>query len=246
MATTAARVRVRWTAERKFYTGMAVAMFVATYVGFARSFFLRPLFPEWPSPHEPIFYVHGTLFASWCVLLMAQASFVGVGRVDVHRRVGPWGAVLAASMVVFGVLAALSAANRPGGFIAVPVPPMQFLIVPLVDMLLFGTFVTVAILRRRDAQAHKRWMILATTSLLGAAFSRWPGIHDTGNPLVYFGCASLFIVALAIWDFRSRGRLHRTTVVGGALLVVSVPLRLALSSTPEWLAFATWAAGLMR
>jgi hypothetical protein len=246
MATTAAQVRERWTSERKFYTGMALAMFAVAYVGFARSFFLRPFFPDWPSPHEPIFYVHGVLFASWCALLVAQSSLVGAGRVDVHRRVGPWGAALAAIMVVFGVLAALNAVNRPGGFIGVPVPALQFLIVPLSDMVLFGMFVTVAILRRRDAQAHKRWMMLATTSLLGAAFARWPGIHDTGNPLIYFGCADLFVVGLAIWDFRSRGRLHRATVIGGSVRVLSLPVRLALSGTPAWLAFATWAAGLVR
>jgi uncharacterized membrane protein YozB (DUF420 family) len=244
MATAAAQVRARWTSERKFYTAMAVAMFTAAYVGFARSFFLRPFFPDWPSPHEPLIYVHGALFSSWCALLVAQACFVGVGRTDVHRRVGAGGAALAACMVVFGVLAAVTAARRPGGFVTVPVPPLQFLIVPLSDMLLFGTFVTVAVLRRRDPQAHKRWMLLATTSLLGAAFARWPAIHDTGNPLIYFGCAYLFVVALAAWDLRSRGRLHRATVVGGALLLVSVPLRLALSGTAAWLAFATWATGL--
>ena len=37
----------RWSAERVFYLSMAVAIALAVYVGFARSFFMRPLFPAW-------------------------------------------------------------------------------------------------------------------------------------------------------------------------------------------------------
>jgi hypothetical protein len=128
----------------------------------------------------------------------------------------------------------------------VPVPPLQFLIVPLFDMLLLGTCVTLAIVGRSDPQAHKRWMVLATVNLLGAAFARWPGVAELANPLVYFGLADLFIVALAAWDLRSRGRLHRATLWGGLAIIVSQPLRFALSATPGWLAFAGWATGLVR
>ena len=92
---TANSARARWTAERRFFTGMAIAMLIVAYVGFARSFFLRPLFPEWPSPSEPIFYVHGAFFSAWCVLLVIQAMLVGVGRTDVHRKVGVLGVVIA-------------------------------------------------------------------------------------------------------------------------------------------------------
>jgi hypothetical protein len=246
MATVVMGTRARWTPERRFYTGFALAVLVAVYVGFARSFFLRPFFPEWPAPAEPLFLVHGALFAAWCLLLIAQAGLVAGSRIDLHRRLGVWGAVLAGAMVLAGLYGALVAANRPTGFVGVPVPPLQFLIVPLFDMTLFATFVATAIARRADAQAHKRWILLATVNLLGAAFARWPVVYTVGNPFVYFGLADLFIVALAIWDFRSRGRLHPVTVVGGLAVIVSQPLRLALMDTPAWLAFADWATALVR
>ncbi len=245
MTIAASRGRVRWNAERRFYFGISLAILFVVYVGFARSFFLRPLFPDYPAPTEPIFYVHGILFAAWCVLLVVQTSLISAGRPDVHRRLGVWGGALAAGMIVFGVTGALIAAHRPTGFVGVPVPPLQFLIVPLFDMLLLAAFVTLALVGRRDAQAHKRWMVLATVNLLGAAIARWPGVHELGNPLVYFGLADLFIVALAAWDFRSRGRLHRVTLWGGLAIILSQPLRLALSGTSAWLAFASWATGLV-
>ena len=244
--TMAVGARSKWTAERRFYTIMAIAMLVAVYVGFARSFFLRPLFPGWPSPAEPVFYVHGALFTAWMVLLAAQAVLVATRRIDLHRKLGMAGVAVAVGMVVLGMVGSLLAANRPTGFIGVPVPPLQFLVVPFFDLVFFSVFVSLAIARRGDPQAHKRLMLLATVSMLGAAFARWPYLWQNPNPFVFYGLADLFIVALAVWDFRTRGGLHPVTRWGGLALIVSVPARLALSGTAAWLAFATWLTGLAR
>ena len=233
----------RASAERRFFTGMALAMLATVIVGFSRSFFLRPLFPDWPSPYETIFYVHGAVFAAWIVLLVVQASLVAGGRTELHRTIGPFSAVLAVAMVVLGTLGALIAARRATGFVQVPVPPLQFLAIPMFDMILFATFVGLAIALRRNPQTHKRWMLLATVNLVTAAIARWPGVPALG-PLAFFGLTDLFIIALAIWDFRARGRLHSVTLWGGVLIIVSQPLRLVVSSTQGWLAFARWATGL--
>ncbi len=230
--------------ERRFFTGIALAMLATVLVGFARSFFLRPLFPDWPSPPESIFYVHGVAFTAWVVLFLVQALLVGGGRTDLHRRIGPYGAVLAAVMVVLGTLGALVAARRPGGFVDVPVPPLQFLAIPLFDMLLFAAFVWLAVSQRRTPQNHKRWMLLATICLLAAAIARWPFFAAFGPP-AFFGLTDLFVIALAVWDLRSRGRLHPVTLWGGLLLIASQPLRIMISGTDAWMSFARFAVGLL-
>jgi uncharacterized membrane protein YozB (DUF420 family) len=230
--------------ERRFFTGIAVATLLTVLIGFSRSFFLRPLFPDWPSPSEGIFYVHGAAFAAWIVLLVVQTSLVAGGRTSLHRTIGPLGAVLAATMVVLGTVAALTAAQRATGFVGIPVPPLQFLAVPLFDMALFATFTALAIARRRDAQSHKRLMLLATVNLVTAAIARWPMIGALGPP-AYFGLTDLFVIALAVWDFRTRGRLHPVTLWGGLLILISQPLRLIVSGTAAWLAFAKFATGLL-
>lgn len=232
------------SAERRFFTGMALAILATVVVGFSRSFFLRPLFPEWPSPSEAIFYVHGALFTAWIVLFAAQASLVAAGRTGLHRRIGTYGVALAVAMVILGTLGALIAAHRATGFVGIPVPPLQFLAVPLFDMILFATFVGLAIAQRRNPQSHKRWMLLATINLITAAIARWPVIKPLG-PLAFFAITDLFIVALAVWDVRTRGRLHSATLWGGLLTIVSQPLRLVVSGTDAWLAFARWATGLL-
>lgn len=242
--TTAATVRDRWSPERRFFFGMTLVMLLAVLLGFARSFFLRPLFPAWPSPREPIFYVHGALFATWMVLLVAQTTLVASGRTAAHRRLGAAGVLLACAMVALGTAAALTAARRPTGFVGIPVPPLQFLAIPLFDMVLFAAFVALAVARRRDAQSHKRLMLLASFNLLAAAVARWPGVASAGAPPLFFGLTDLFLVALVVWDLRSRGRLHPVTLWCGALFVLSQPLRLVVSGTSAWLAFARWATGL--
>jgi len=202
---------------------------VTVGVGFARSFFLRPLFPAWHSPSEPIFYGHGAAFTAWIILLLAQGSMVARGRTDLHRRVGPFAAVLAASMVVLGTLGALVAARRATGFVDGAVPPLQFLAIPLFDRLLVALFVGLAIAMRRNTQTHKRCMLLATVNLPTAAIARWPGVLSLGLP-AFFGLTDLFLVPLAIWDVRSRGRLHPVTLWGGLVIIVSQPLRLVVSA----------------
>jgi hypothetical protein len=231
-------------AEHRFFTAMTLAILATVFVGFSRSFFLRPMFPDWPAPHEAIFYVHGAVFAGWIGLLLVQTALVAGGRTDLHRKVGALGALLAVAMLILGTVGALIAARRATGFVGVPVPPLQFLAVPLFDMVLFPAFVALALSYRRRPQYHKRLMLLATIVLTTAAIARWPGVLELGPP-AFFGLTDLFVVALAIWDRRVLGRLHPVTLWGGAALIVSQPLRLVVSGTDAWLVFARWATGLL-
>jgi hypothetical protein len=239
------------SAERYFYTGMALAMLAAVFLGFARTFFLSPWFADAASsqPPEPFFfYVHGVLFTAWMLLMVLQPALVAGRQIQLHRRIGWFGAGLAALVVVVGVLGALVAAGRPGGFIGVPVPPLVFLAIPLGDLALFAVFATSAIVCRRDAQCHKRLMLLATIGLLDAAIVRWPFSNmgaAIAGPLysVTDLGVDLFLVPMVVWDLASRRRLHPVTLFGGLTVIASHPLRVLLSGTDAWLAFAAWAVG---
>jgi uncharacterized membrane protein YozB (DUF420 family) len=244
--TTLAAGRTEIPAERLFYTCMAMAILAAVVLGFARTFFLRPWFPDHPAPPEPFFLLHGAVFAAWFVLLVVQPSLVAAGRTDLHRRLGQAGAVLAVVMVVVGIQGAIIAASRPGGFTGVPIPPLSFMAIPFFDMIVFPVLVGVAVARRRDAQSHKRLMLIASISLLGAAIARWPfELLAPPSPVVFFGLTDAFLLAIVAWDLATTRRLHPATLWGGLLVVLSQPLRLAISGTEPWLAFARWATGLI-
>lgn len=228
--------------DRLFYGGMAVALGLTVLVGFASTYYLRfldggPQATFSGGPFTPLVHAHGALFTTWMLLFIVQTALVASRRVVLHRRLGMAGAVLAAAMVVAGVLAAIDAAAR--GAAPEGVDPLTFLAIPIFDMVLFSAFVTTAIVRRRDREAHKRLMLLAYMSIIVAAVARLPGLIALG-PLAFFGGAFLFVVAAGIYDLVSRRRVHRVYLWGGALFALSVPLRLALSGTAAWRTFAEW------
>jgi FtsH-binding integral membrane protein len=235
--TTSTAARGAWPAERRFYTTMSLAILAAVCLGFARTFFLRPWFPEAASmaAPEPFFLFHGAVFTAWFVVLALQPAFLGARRIDLHRAWGKLGVAIAMAVVVTGVTGTIIAARRPGGFIGIPLPPAQFAAVPLVDMLLFAFFVALAVARRRDPQSHKRLMLVGSISLLVAAVARWPGVIGADGPAPMFVITDLFLLPLVAWDLRSRGSLHPVTIWGGLLLVASQPLRLWMSGTEAWL-----------
>jgi len=223
--------------EHTFYFAMAASMAIVVFIGFSRTFFLRFWFPEVESLAAPetVFYVHGVFFTAWILFLVIQTSLVRAGRVQQHRTLGWLGAAIAACVVLLGTYGSLVAANRPGGFIGVPLPPLQFLVVPVFDMVLFGLFVGLAVAWRGDSASHKRLMLLATINLLEAAFVRIPIEFITnGAPFTSFGLSDLFIVAMVVWDLRSSSKLHAVTLWAGLLTILSQPLRLIISDSQAW------------
>ncbi|PYQ50277.1 MAG: hypothetical protein DMF78_16115 [Acidobacteria bacterium] len=114
---------------------------------------------------------------------------------------------------------------------------LGFLAIPIFDMVVFSALVATALLMRRDKETHKRLMLLAFISIVVAAVARLPGMLPRG-PLAFFGAGYLFILVAVIYDLVSRRRVHKAYLWGGALLVASVPLRLIISGTGAWRAFA--------
>ena len=223
--------------ERLFYTGMAVALVLTVFAGFARTFYLRPHFQT--QPLIPLLALHGIVFTSWIALLLTQTTLVATKRTRTHMRLGVAGGLLASLMIVIGTVTAIVRAKGPS-----PVPgvnPLSFLTIPLGDMLVFATLVGAAFYFRRRADTHKRLMLLATIAILPAAVARLPfAFIQQYGPLAFFGLSDLFIVPCLIYDIVTRGRPHRATVLGGALIVISHPLRLLIGNTHAWLVFATW------
>ena len=224
--------------ERLFYVAMATAFVIIVFAGFSRTFYLRPMFH--PEPLMPLLYVHGFIFTLWIALLLAQTTLIATRRTRTHMRLGVAGGMLALLMIAIGTIVAIIRAKSfqaPPGFSS----PLIFLTIPLGDLLVFGILVGLAFYFRRSLEIHKRLMLLATIAILPAAVARLPfAFIERYGPLAFFGLSDLFIVPCLAYDLITRGRPHRATVLGGALVVISHPLRLFIGNTHAWLAFATW------
>lgn len=227
--------------DRVFYSSLAAVMALTVLVGFGQTYYFR-LLSGTPTTLTggsitPTLHLHAIAFSGWVLLFLIQTLLVASRRVQVHRRLGYASIALAATMVVIGLRTAIESAAR--GASPPGVDPLAFLVVPTFDIVLFAGFVSAALLKRRDKEAHKRLMVLAYVSIITAAIARMPGVLPLG-PLVFFGLSFLFAVAGMVYDWTSRGRIHPVYAWGAPVIAASVPLRLALSATPAWQAFASW------
>ena len=229
-----------WASDRRLYTGVAIGTALVTLVGFAQTYYLKFLFGT--PPLRLLLHIHGLVMTGWIVLFLVQVRLVAVHRTDLHRHLGVAGAVLAGLVLLVGATVALSqghlhliANNEPIE------PPLVLLPVTLGILLLFGTFVTAAILLRNRADYHKRLMALACLSILSPGIDRLP-LHFIvyAERLTLFGLNDLCIALCIAYDtFKSR-RLHPAWVWAGALIVSLQIVTLVVRNTSVWLRMAEW------
>lgn len=174
----------------------------------------------------------------WVLLFITQVRLVAARRVDIHQRLGLFGAVWAGLMVVIGSVTAVVAARNgvsPGP------PPLVFLAIPLFDIAIFGLLVATGIWFRKRPDVHRRLMLLSCLGLLAAAIACIPlGFIATGGPLVFFGLTDLCILACAVFDSVRNRRLHPAFGWGTGLIIGSQVVRLMIMGTAAWMTFATW------
>lgn len=231
--------------DRLFYGTMAIVLALIVFAGFGPTYYLR-FFSGGPQatvsgkPFTVLVHLHGALFTSWVLLFVVQTALVASRRIAVHRQLGVAGAVLAAAMIVVGTMTAIEAAGR--GATAIGVDPLAFMAIPMFDMVVFGTLITLALVNRRKKESHKRLMLLAYIALITAAIARIGGLSARG-PFVFFGLSFLVVVCAALYDLVTRRRVHPVYLWGGAFIFVMVPVRLAISGTAAWHRFAAFLAG---
>jgi hypothetical protein len=215
--------------------GISVALVLA---GFARTFYLRPLFLEIGLPSLAI--VHGIVMSLWVVLFASQVWLVARGNIAMHRRVGIAGMLLAPLVLGLGVAMGIQAMHA--GHTPVPqVTPQQFLAVPLFNIAVFAGLAGTGLALRKRPGIHRRLMLLAMLCLLPPAIARIPQALDVfraGSLFLAIGVMALIIVACAVHDARLHRRLHPAFVFGGTAAILALPLALVVSHTTWWQRFA--------
>ena len=229
--------------DRRLYILAAIVTPLIVLAGFARTYYLKPFFgtPDLPGR---IVHLHGIVMTAWVLLFIVQISLVATRRTRVHQRLGIAGGVLAALVVVVGILTALYAAARGHS----PGPPaLAFLIVPLGDMLIFSVLIGLALYFRRKLQVHKRLMLLAAINLLTPAIARIPlSFIINGGPLAFWGLTDLCLVGFVAYDTIKHRRLHPVFLWGSIFIIAMQPLRLLLAGTNLWMNFAAGLVALVK
>jgi hypothetical protein len=238
MATAEAIAKPQLSAERRFYTTMALVVLVATFVGFAPSYYLRAVMapPHPMEPLTPLVFVHGLLFTAWVLLFVVQTWLVAGRQIAMHRRIGVLSAWLLAAIIPVAVAVAIGGIHRP--LTAPPgIPPLQWAAVPVLGILGFAVVVILALLKRRDPPTHKRLMLCAMVALLDPSIGRLMPALGVGGPAALLTFL-VFLGPLVVWDLVTLRRLHPATILGSLIVIATAVGTLLVWGTPAWLAFA--------
>ena len=187
------------------------------------------------APFPPILHVHAVLMGSFMLFLLAQTLLVSTGRCETHRRIGLYGAVLAAALVVVGFMLAPTMYHQVWDALQVAPPEVKPSLqalnlwmdnILLLQMRIGFVFAILIVLgvraRHTNSGLHKRMMIIAPATALPAAFDRITWIPSTmpDSPVapdlyVLFALAPLFL-----WDVLRNGYVHRAYAI---FLAVALP-----------------------
>lgn len=237
---TAIDLAARARAPTRFFWLFAVFALALCVVGFFPSF-VRPLARQTLQLPATI-VIHGALFFAWIALLTAQTTLVAAHRVAWHRRLGWVGAMLSLAMVISGLAVGVHVLERD--IAAGRVQAAQaFLLLPVLDMILFGTLMSLAVAKRARRDLHKRLIVLATVALLGApVFRLMLRVFDDPVSAGWATTAatdSLILLAIAR-DWLTERRVHRVYLWGGMCVLLVHIAESTLGETAAWQAIAGW------
>jgi hypothetical protein len=224
--------------DHRFFVVFAAAVVIAVLVGFGPTFYLKPFFNS-PPVARTIIYVHGFVMAAWVLLFVTQVFLISSKRIKLHQKLGFAGLGLAILVFATGILVTIGAAKYGTAASPPDIPPLEFMIVPFGDMIVFAVLMAFAIYYRKNAANHKRLMLLTVIGFLPPAIARFPGgMTESFGPLWFFGIATLITAAVIAGDAWYNRKLNRAFLIGGVFLVAAMWIRLPLSGSRAWLSIA--------
>ncbi len=243
--------------DNTFYVAVAASSVLAAFGGFAGTYWLQV--PAGTFIGHPIVHLHAILFSAWPIFFLTQTLMVASGRVAWHRAFGLVGISLATAMIFVGLAASIDSL-AVGLSLGYGDGVRSFMIVPVTAVLVFGGFVCAAIANVSRPDWHKRFMIVATAFILGAAIARvfflvathggGPGVRPGLAPPIPVSLAlapgligELLVLAGMFYDWRTRGRPHPAYVIGFVVSIAVMLVRTPLSATHAWLDFTRFLAG---
>jgi chromate transport protein ChrA len=175
------------------------------------------------------------------MLYLVQTALISAHRVAWHRSLGTVAFCLPPLMIVIGIIAALDALNRK--VMIGPLDPAVSLAIPLLGIACFAIVIFASWRARRKPDAHKRLILLATVSLVEAAFGRFPwtqmGIAPAQGAVAGLGFLILLVIG---YDLFSLHRIHRSTMWAAPLTFIMGGFAVPIGMTSVWHSFASFLA----
>lgn len=232
--------------DRWIFVFMAVWFIAVTLTGFIPDSLMkiemvragqRPPFPL-------VLHMHAVLMGAFLLFLLSQTWLVATGRCALHRKAGPFGALLAVALVIVGFVLVPTIYGSVWGAAKFGPPPVaeamsaflprldNIMLLQLRIGILFPVLLAIGLMaRERNSGFHKRMMIMAPAAALPAAFDRITWIPHTlpESPLSADLYVLLAISPMFVWDVIRNRRIHRAYWVF-----------LAVSAIPSVFVYMAW------
>jgi hypothetical protein len=211
---------LRTDVDRRIASGIFIFIIAAMLAGFAKNFYLR----AWLGTRQliPTAWLHGFIMSAWLILFVIQVLMVAHRRVDLHLRLGLFGAALAVLVIAVGVLTIIvrTRLTIPGASLAQFAT--LFVAFDGLSLFLFGVLVACALLWRARPAVHRRLMTMAMVALLPPAFGRLVAYmtHQSIEITVLALMTVTVLICVAVDSLRS-DRIHRASFVPGILIVMT-------------------------
>lgn len=213
--------------ERNFFMGMALLLALTVLTGFGM--FIIVGISSFGAPWWV--HVHAVSFMSWIALYLTQNYHVWRGDLTAHRKLGRIGALLAAWMVLVGLVltpVTLTVHRSPPFF-----TPAQFLALDWVNVTVFAALIGAGIAMRRQTDWHRRLVLCATICVIAPAWGRILVLAGAMTPWHNTFALMGYVAIAMIADLRIRGRIHPAYLIGfGAMVVQGLGIELLTTFPP--------------
>jgi uncharacterized membrane protein YozB (DUF420 family) len=227
---------------RWYFVAVALAMIVVAVAGFAPAI-VDP--SQRLAPLTPLVAAHGILVLCWLLLFLFQAVLIRSRHVAFHRRMGIVAPVLLTVLVPLSYVVTVQMVHRGfdlSGDQGGKTDPLFGSIFNFATLIEFLVLAGIALAYRRRREIHKRFMLFANITLMGAPITHFLGYFGLLSAFtVLGGLALLFLSALA-GDYFRGGRVHPLTAVLAILSFLFLPVQAIVGDSGAWHHFAAWLA----
>ena len=245
------RATVRTFLEHWYFTGMAVVMIALSVAGFMPAI-VNPAGRR--GPLSTLAAVHGIVFSAWLLLFLAQSLLVATRHVAWHRILGPASLLLLALMIPLGFTATTAMVRRgfdlsgdqhvdPRPVVGVSLDAPTASVFNFASLLTFGVLAVAAISYRHRPEVHKRLMLFANISLMGAPITHLMGHFpqlglSPASVQVPYGLLLLLVVGR---DYLVAKRIRPLTAAVAIAMFIFLPIQaLLIGPSDAWHRFAVW------
>lgn len=215
--------------RNSFFVVSTIIMIIIVIIGFTPSLLFRPYFNNSQLPTPLI--IHGIINILWFVVLLYQSRAVYKNKIINHKKIGLYGFALATIIIIlnFVMIYGVTQKYHSGEYSAELAAALG--LGNFVGYVINSIIIILAYYLRKKPDYHKRLIYLFSLSLVAFAADRIGRMSlNLSDDIGLNGVAMLFLVhfafviALILYDIKTRKKPHIVSVIGFFIPVVSISL----------------------